>query len=282
MDLLELFFRAIGATYLLAGYLRARAVIFESIGHRAQAAFAAEPTSRNLTRYSVPSVGIVIVSSGGVALLLMSFWALPLFIAGFLTNIGWFAWAHRTPVSSVSEAEVVQAANTNMIYAVAMLGVVWLWRHGRLGSHDEPVSLGVVGITAICFAAWLLHDLSIQLDHSETFDDPALRPAPRERPVRVRIDPRVGAWPLVDIDRDRRINHLVWLPEDLAIRIADWDETFQRAHAYEQLSVPAHLENGDYSSFLEEGRAIATALTAHLGTGNVETSPFLYRRHDPA
>lgn len=276
MDLVEIFFRSTGAFYLFAGYVAARAMLLSVVADRMIATLADDPQPSGMAgKHLVLGASVVVTAASGVALALMSFWALPLFTAGAAMQTGWLAWArgNAPPRDAEERRGRHRTINAAIIYVAVTLGVLWLWEEGRLGRADDPLSIGLVVATAICFAAWLRRDLGWQPSPHEMFDDPDLPFEPALRPEKVRLDPCFGSWPLVDIRRGQRFNHLTWLPEDLAFRIEDWDDTFQVAFYPEKPAAAPDFGTAERAvAYVEEGRAIVLALCDHFGADNVEVS----------
>lgn len=276
MDLVEIFFRATGAFYLFAGHVAARAMLVGAVTDRMIAILAEDREPEGAGRHLVLAISVVVTATSGAALALMSFWAMPLFVAGAVAHMSWVVFASPdTAPSRGSEArsERRRTVRAAIIYAIVSLGVLWLWSDGRLGPADDALSAGLVCATAIYFAAWLRRDLAWEPRPGEVFDDPDLPFEPALRPEKVRLDPCFGSWPLVDIRRGRRFNHLTWLPEDLAFRIEDWDDTFQGAFdGDDPAPYPDFGSAADAQAYVEEGRAIVLALCDHFGADNVEVS----------
>jgi hypothetical protein len=276
MDLVDVFFRAVGASYLFAGHLGARTMLLGAVADRMVSTLADEPQDAGLTdRHALLATGVVLTATGGAALTLMSFWALPIFLVNLGLQAGWLLWASTASRRGdvAMERNGLGRPQIALLGAGVALGVLWLWQEGRLLEPDEPVPAGLVLATAVYFSVWLVRDLSWSPNPGEVFDDPDLPAEPRGRPARVRLDPCFGAWPLVDVDRNRRFNHLTWLPEDLAFRIEDWDDMFQLAFDGEQPGPMPDFGTAERAaSYVEEGRAIVLALCDHFGADKVELS----------
>ena len=278
MDLVDLTFRAAGAFYLFAGHIAARGMLMEAVTDRMIATLVEEEDMPSSGKHSLLGAGVVLTGTSGVALMLMSFWALPLFLANVGVQFGWIGlalWKHPP-----RDAEAVRGRrrtiNAAVLYALVALGVLWAWEEGRLGDYDDALAAGIVTGAAVYFAGWLVRDLRWRPGRGRRFDDPALLPHKALPPRRVRLDPQFGAWPLVDLDRGCRVNHLTWLPEALAFRIEDWDDTFQLAFDGDEPSRLPDFGSADRAAaYVEEGRAIALALRDHFGAGRVDVAAML-------
>ncbi len=284
MDLVEIFFRAAGAFYVFAGHVTARTMLMEATADRMIAALANDAEPAGIAGRHVALGAIVVVTAAsGTALALMSFWALPLFVAGTAMQTVWLIRASGNPRPRDAEERSGRRRTINaaLIYTAVALGVIWLWHDGRLGPAADPLSVGLILATTLYFVVWLRRDLGWRPGPSEMFDDPDLPFEPALRPEKVRLDPCFGSWPLVDVRRGRRFNHLTWLPEELAFRIEDWDDMFQLAFDGDD---PAPLPNFGTAeravAYVEEGRAIVLALCDHFGADNVEVSAAFDRQAD--
>lgn len=279
MDLIDIVPRLAGLFYVFAGYASLRAIIMDAFLDRALSALgsaAEDPTEA--ARRRVLGTFSVGVGAGGAALALMSFWALPLFVSGAVLQALWLAWIRGFFITPEEDDEQSrrQVANAAVIYAVATVGVIWLWWAGRLGPWDDMVAIAGTVVAAACLGGWFLYQLRWKPL------PPALLGAaaddgldmPQTEPARLLIDPALGYWPLVDADNGRRVSHWVWLPQELAARIEEWDDIFQLSFDPEDALARSVFPSPEAEAgYHAEAEAIAVELRAIYGTGNVVFGP---------
>lgn len=277
MDPVDLFFRAVGVFYALAGLAVTRAMLMDGLLDKALAAItlkAEQPKER--IRRGLLGTGAVVTGASGAALALLSFWALPLFLLNVAIQAGWLWWA-RTAFVPEDEEEAQgrrRSLNTAAIYAVAALGVAWLWRDGRLGPWNDAVAAAGIAAVAAGLGFWLLrHSLwnpASTFSFASSGDDGEAETAPR----RVIIDPSRWCWPLINADTQARFNHLTWLDDELAWRVEHWDDLFQNAFdPDDDRAGPAFASPQEEAGYEAEALAIAEALKAAYGAENVSFGP---------
>ena len=279
MDPLEFFFRFVGLFYLVGCFFALRAILMDSVLDKALSALSAgkEDPKEKGRRLVVGSFTIVF-GAGGMALLLMNFWALPLFLGSLAAQIVWLFWARRffIPAEEDDAASVNQLRNSSILYAAATLGVVWLWREGALGPWDDPLAAALVAAVAVGFAGWFFYHLSWKPGSpglmSAFADDGDDEPEPM--PARIVIDPARWCWPLIDADTEGRFNHLKVLDEELGWRVEEWDRAFQNAFDPDDDMAAIRFASPEaMAEFIAEGEAIARELGAVCGTDNVTFGP---------
>ena len=272
MDLIDPFFRAVGAFYLAGSYFLLRTILMDSVLDKALSALSASAEDgKEKGRRLIVGFFSVLYGAGGMALMLMSSWALPLFAASLAAQVVWLFWGRRffIPAEEDDEASVRQIRNASILYLAATLGVVWLWRDGRLGPWDDPLAAALTATVLVGLGGWFLYHLSWKPVSPGVFaDEGASEPQPA--PQRIIIDPARWLWPLVDADIDMRFSHLTALDGDLGHRIEEWDDVFQNAFDPEdQTMAPEFASAEALAAYLAEGEAIAGELAAIFGTDNV-------------
>ena len=141
MDGIDIVFRLAGAFYLIAGWLGLRAILLDSVLDKALAAISADtPEPAEEWRRRLLGALTILVGASGAALLFMNFWALPLFLLVTASQAVWFAGLRGLFIKPEDDDDRSrrQVANAAILYAAVTLGVVWLWRAGRLRPWDEP------------------------------------------------------------------------------------------------------------------------------------------------
>lgn len=276
MDLTDPFFRAVGAFYLAGSWFALRAVLMDSVLDKALAALSAgKEDPKEKARRLIVGGFTVLFGAGGMALMLMSFWAMPLFLASLAAQVVWLFRARRffIPEEEDDAASVNQLRNSSILYAAATFAVVWLWRDGRLGPWDDPLAAILTMAALLGLGGWFLYHLSWKPGSPDPFADDA-DDEPDPAPTRIVIDPVRGYWPLIDSDIDMRFNHLKVLDEELAHRIEEWDDVFQNAFDPEdEAAGPDFASPEARATYLAEGEAIAGELAALFGEDNVSFGP---------
>lgn len=292
MDPIDIFFRFVGLFYLVAAWFALRAMLMDSLLDKALAAITlSKEDPKERLRRQIIGAATVVMGTGGAALLLMSALALPLFAASLAAQGVWIAGARRLviPAEDDDAQSVRQLVRSTLLYAAATLGVVWLWRAGRLGPWDDLLVAAAVAAAAAGLGGYFVYHLAWKPASRGGFADPSWSEhddadADEPAPQRIVIEPAQGLWPLIDADTGIRFNHLTWLGEDLGWRVEDWDDVLQRAFYTDDAPVdePAFASQEEEAAYLAEAEAIAAALRQAYGDGNVSFGPGWSARGGPA
>lgn len=277
MDLMDILPRFVGAFYAVGGWFALRALLTSDMLDRVLSALRTTPGStRNdaIRRWVLGGAGLVTCISG-VALVLMSRWALPLFVVNLAAQAGWLVWARTAfPPEDEEDVEGRRAViNAAIGYAAVTALVFWLDARGRLGPFADPLPIMVLGLSALTLGAWLVKHLSWNPGAlPQDWDDPMPHHEPERRePLRLRLEPRIGDWSLWDADDGRGIDPQVYLPPDLAERLEAWEDAHQQALDPEDPDGPVRFETRKAAlAHLEAGRALVADLEAIYGLGSVE------------
>lgn len=275
MDPIDLLFRGVGLFYLAASYFALRAILMDSVLDKAIAAISLsgeDPKER--LRRQIVGTATVAFGAGGAALLLLSTLALPLFLANLAAQGIWLAGARRIviPAEDDDAQSVRQLVMSTLLYAAATLGVVWLWRAGRLGPWDDPLAAALVAAAAAGLGLYFVYHMAWKPaspgspDWLGTGDENE----PGTPPRRIVIDPARWCWPLIDAETQERFNHMSWLDDELAWRVEHWDDVFQNAFDVEDdLAALVFASQEEEAGYRAEAAAIAEALKAVYGSENV-------------
>lgn len=268
--------RVVGAFYAIGGWLAVKAVASGDMLDRMLTALKAARPGRNeqIRRWVLGAVAVMTCLSG-IALVLMSRWALPLFLVNLLAQAGWIAWA-RTAFPPEDEDELRgrrAVTNAAVGYTAATALVVWLDWRGTLAPFSDPVVPLVLGLAAAGLGAWLIKQLSWNpgslpddWDELPEIEQPLFR-----QPTRLRLAPAIGDWVLWDADDGRGLDPFLYLPEDIAERIALWESAHEAALDPDDVFGPAvfaDLEAANAHAL--EGRLIAMELEKIYGPGSVD------------
>lgn len=287
MDAVDILFRLAGGFYLVAGWLGLRAILMDSVLDKALAALTMgkeDPAERR--RRLVVGASTVGVGASGAALALMSFWALPLFLAGTAAQAVWIGGARRFFIAAEDDDEASrrQVVNAAILYAAVGVGVVWLWGQGRLSPWNDPPGIAGTALAAVALAAWFAYHMAWKAATPSGFDASKFEDDEEagNPPLRIVIEPAFGWNPLVDADTGRRFSHLYWVEENLAHRIEEWDDLFQNAFSADDFPQgPDFASPEEEAAWHAEGVAIAEALMEIYGRDNVAFGESWSAARDP-
>lgn len=272
MDAIEIVFRLAGAFYVFAGWFGLRAILMDSVLDKALAALSAgkEDVSEKRRRW-ILGVLTVLVGASGAALLAMSSWALPLFVLCTALQAAWVGGVRRLVIAPEydDEAGRRQVLNAAIVYGAVTIGVVWLWRTGRLLPWDEPFGVVATALAGAGLGLWFVYHMAWDAPSPGGFDVPA-EDEDVPVPTSIVISPRQGYYPLIDADSGQRFSHLRRYEDALGFRIEEWDDRFQDAFTVEDVPQgPNFASPEDAAAWRDEGLAIGAALEHVHGPGNV-------------
>lgn len=214
MDAIDLLLRVVGAFYVFAAYVAARASLMSLLIDRAIAAISLEKPARAdvLKSYWLLAAS-VIVMAGGAALLVLLDIALWAFLASaigqavYLFHVAPRYFDAGDPPDAVGRR---QSLNAFVIYLIATAFVVWAAGAGRLSAVAD-VSWPVLAIPAAMVAAHIAYVLWMARKPAGAAgefgwspfgggDDEPSRPLSEAKAVKVMAD--YGAHPLWALDSD--------------------------------------------------------------------------------
>lgn len=276
MDATDIFFRLAGGFYLVAGWFGVRTVLMDSLLDKALAALSAgkeDPAERG--RRWIVGTSTVGIGASGAALLAMSSWALPLFLASTAAQAAWIAGGRRffIPEEEDDEAARRQVVNASILYGAVTAGVVWLWSAGRLApgatrsASPRPRSPRR-GWAHGSSTTWHGRRRRPAASATTTLPRPSTRTRKRRRASRS-TPPSARIPSSMRPPADALTISAGWT-KSLAGRIEDWDDGFQLAFGedseWQEMRFPSTEEEAAWRA---EGLAIAGALEAVYGSANV-------------
>lgn len=277
MDLaIDIAARLIGAFYAFGGWLALRYLLTDDLLDKMIAALkVAQPEPRDVVRRRVLACVGLLTCLSGVALLLLSQWAVVLFLVTLAAQAALLVWAGRAfPPRDAADRQGRRATiNAAIVYAAMTAVVLWLQSDGRLSSWTDPVGPAAMVLVGGALGVWMWGHLKWKAGEVEDDEpwpefEPDLHP-----PTRVRLAPVIGDWTLWDADDGRGLDPFTYLPEELAQRVEQWEAARERALDPEDVFGPPRFATpaaaGEYA---EERRAIVAALEAVFGAGNVEVA----------
>ncbi|ODT82755.1 MAG: hypothetical protein ABS76_06780 [Pelagibacterium sp. SCN 64-44] len=272
---MDILLRLVGAFYLLAGMIAMRAVVMDRMMDQMLSAISMTPQpAREAQRRWLWGISALAIGMGGAALMVLSLWAVPLFLVGLLTQIVYLVWARKAfPPEDADEAKGRrQTINAAIVYGAASLGVFLAAWTGLLHPWRDLWALVVPAsglLILLTMGRHLLWRAGTPAGFSgfDTDEPPEDEPVPVPPLHRVRLEPGWGRYALVDADsgEDRVPDH--YLPVDLADRIHRWDYSFG-AHD-ETRTIYAMFEDAAHeAAHRREGEAIVAELKTIFGTDN--------------
>lgn len=273
---------AIGAFYVFAGVVVLRAMALDRVMDQLLAALdePSAPTERMKSR--VLTVGAMLTLASGVALMLFSPLAMPVFAASALWQGSYLLWADKAlPPEDASEARGrKQTKNAFVVYLAATAFVVWLAAQGLLRPWNAPIAshaVDVAAMVAATAAAWTFIHWPRRSTPEEAAPLAAAVETPSEEvvPTRLRLAPDWNRSPLRDADTAEPVSvYRLGLSFGLAERIEAWDDTLQATYN-EADPMASGFQNEDAcQAYLAEGQAIAEALRGEW-QGELEIGEFL-------
>lgn len=274
MDAIDITARLVGAFYTVGGIMALRAIAMDSVLDQALASLSLSgPDPDDVLRRRALAATSVVTGVAGLSLVLLSGWAVWLFLLNLGLQAGWLVFAaRRFPPTDESEAlGRRRVANAAVIWAVATAMVFWLRSQGRLGTLADQWHIAVLAVAALAMTVWIGRQLAWNPGPRPAFgEEPDGMPVVLPRPTRVRLRLRYGYQPLLDADTDLAVDYFEHLPEALADRLRDWENAFHDAvDPYDPDAGPAFSED-ESLAHQAEGYAIVAALRAEFGDDNVE------------
>jgi hypothetical protein len=257
----------VGAFYVFAGVVVMRAMALDRVMDQVLAALNDPSTPKEVMRSRVLSAGAFLTLAGGVALMLLSPLAAPVFAAGSLWQGGYLLWAEKSlPPEDENEARGrKQTKNAFVIYLAATAFVGWLATQGLLRPWGAPIvahALDVAIMAAASAAAWAF----IHMPRHTKADDAsppgaAARSTDEALPLRLRLAPEWNCSPLWNADTGEPVSvYRLGLSFELAERIEAWDDTWQATYNDDDPTSGGFKEPGARQAYVAQGRAIAEAL----------------------
>ena len=242
-DLVDVVLSLIGAFYIFAGVVASRAALTSHLFDRAIAAISAKTPSPRETAQTIWLLGAAtIVLAGGVALLLLRDWAMPLMA---LSAAGQAAYIYVVApryfdVDDPPDPNGRRATtNAFVVYLAASAYVAWAFGTGHLHPvADLQTPLLIAGAATVLahvgHVLWMLRKITAPMGNTDREPVPLIDPGADERPDlsavrRIKVMADYGCHPLWSAD-DRYLNlapAALRLSDDLAWALDDWAE----AHA---------------------------------------------------
>lgn len=171
MDVIDFLLRLIGAFYVFAAYVAARASVMSLLIDRAIAAIALEKPARSdiLKGYWLLAASVLVMASGATLLFLLDLavWAFLGSSLGQAIYLFYLAPRYFDAADPPDETGRRQTTNAFVIYLVATAFVVWAFGSGRLLSVSEASwpALAVPAAMVVALIAYVLkHSGGVKAD----------------------------------------------------------------------------------------------------------------------
>lgn len=271
-EITQILLRVVGIFYLLAGLAGLRVMATDHLLDQMLAGISMQPTpAREAVRRRLLRAGSFAVGLSGAALMVLSVWAVPLFVVASGLQIGWLLWARNNypPEDDNDRRGRRQTTNAAIIYTVMAAAVVWLGLQGTFTPwFDGWAAFILLAAVALGFIGFR-HDQWKPRQGSGWDGDPE-EPIPLPPLYRLHIAPSWGGYPVLDADTGQGVIYDDYLDTPLANRIFQWIGVFHAGddpiaqNYWAQFDTPAHEV-----AHRAEGAAIVEALAAIFGKGNV-------------
>jgi MFS family permease len=288
MTAAEIALRAIGAFYIFAGIVGMRAMVMDHLMDQVLAGISLQPipAKDHYRRWLLVS-SVLAIGMGGMALLVLSLWAVPLFLFGAATQAFYLVWA-RTAFPPEDESERTgrrQTTNAGILYGAATLLVCLAAGLGQLRHWLDPWALTIplAGLALLSLIG--RHFLwNTRRNGGQSWDD--AEPEPREvppAPPRVRLAPAWGGYPLRNADAGDGVIYDDYLPKELADRLYEWSRAFHGGDDEETQEFWAEFEDAaDEAAHRAEGDSIVAGLRTIFDEAEGPVYPADIRHVGPA
>jgi hypothetical protein len=187
MTLVEYLVRAVGLFYALGAIFLIRQMAVSDLMDRVIAAIdLTHEDRRHTVRRWLLGAGAALTGASGVAALLLSSWALPLFAANLILQVSWLVWAARAfpPEDAEDALGRRRTLNAAFFYATVTVTVFALALEGGLRPWTEWQSAVPVAAAMLAYFVYLVRCLRqpanrARDDRPEPVDDDDFDPAKR-------------------------------------------------------------------------------------------------------
>jgi len=266
MAMVELALRAIGAFYVFAGLVGMRAMTMDRLMDQMLAGITLKPIPAvERRRRLIAGSSLLAVGMAGMALMVLSSWAVPLFLFGAATQAAYLLWARTAfPVESPLERKGRrQTTNAALIFGFATALVCGAFLAGLLRDWRDPwaISIPAVGLMLLALDArhWLWRP-------SRTAPWAEFEAAEPDPPRAVALTPRWGGAVVIDTDRGEGVDYDLFVPSDLSERIWRWGHAFRAGDDHEVKEFWAQFTDAAAEeAHRAEGEAIVAELRGIFG-----------------
>jgi hypothetical protein len=278
MAFVEYAIRAVGLFYALGAIFLIRQMAMSEVLDRSLRAMEGRPElAKDIVRRWLLGAGAALTGASGVAALLASSWAMPLFAANLVVQVGWLIWSSTAfpPQDEEDRLGRRRTFNAAFFYATVTATVFALGLEGLLRPWGEWQSAVPVAAGTLAYCVYLARTLGSLLlpMRDERSSDPDYR-----QPTRVRFEVHPWQYPMVDADDGRRLPHYTYLDITSANRVERWHGRFAGlaggADADASTIFASEEEEGQHRA---EAESLVEMLRGIYGAENVEGPVYLPR-----
>lgn len=265
--------RLLGAFYAFAGVVVLRQLASDRLIQMVHAALNGGVRPNDAIRAAWLAAGGVFTLLCGLALAGLNAIAPALMLVNVAMQGGWLLYAARAfPPQDEEDAKGRrQTINAFLLFLGFTVLVIWLVRTGRVVLFPDEMAARIIGLAAIALASWQgWHVWRFSKgqwpdgERSPTLDAPEepVDPPVFDPPQRVMLSPRLGCWPLWDMDTGRNVSvDSIDLPADLSRDISAFEDAVIGAIDVDHAEGPILTDKAQIAAL----EAQATALTLRLG-----------------
>jgi MFS family permease len=227
----EIALRTIGAFYVFASLLGMRSMVMDHVMDQMLAGISLKPIpKKDHQRRWLLSCSVLAIGMGGMALMVLSLWAVPLFLLGAATQALYLVWARTAfpPEDDSDRRGRRQTTNAAVLYGGVTLLVCLAASFGLLRPWLDPWALAIPAAGLILLFIVGRHFLwDTRRARHKSWDD--TEPPPYDippPPARVLLAPWWGGYPLRNADTDDGVIYDDYLPRELADRLYEWSRAF--------------------------------------------------------
>lgn len=269
----EILLRLVGGVYVLAGAALMRSLVMDHVLDQALSGLTLQPIpARDHIRRWLLGSGSLAIGMGGAALMVMSTWAVPLFLFGAANQAIYFVWAHRAFPPDEADAATGRSRGTNaaLFYGGITALACWLGWTGQLHPWLDPWALFVPAIgLAILFGIGRHFFWRARRVGSWDVPEPEA-PDPHIQPRAVALAPSWGGRLLGDADNGDWVDYDLFVSPELGDRIWRWGDAFHAGEDPEIKEFWAQFTDATHeAAHRTEGDAIVAELKTIFGEGNV-------------
>lgn len=274
VDPAALVLRIVGAFYIFAGLVAMRAMVMDRLMDGMLAALSgnAPPLKDKVRRFLLGS-GAALTFSGGIALALLHFLALPLMLLNAITQAVWLLYAQKNfPPEDHDDARGRrQTINAFMIYLAATALVFFVWRSGAVRFDHGFWAAAMLAAGLAGSAGWQFFRGRLARSGLPAQTVPEVDFVGQDLPEpsrHLRLAPYPGDWPIYDSDTGMRHSpEKLGLPDELVKRIAEFEEAVLAATDIDHADGPTVTDVAAYDRLAKDAEAIVTAMEEFFEPG---------------
>ena len=266
---LEIALRLVGTFYVFAGILGMRAMVMDHLLDQMLAGITLKPIpQKEHRRRWLLTASTLAIGMGGMALMVLSPWAAPLFLFGTAGQAVYLVWA-RTAFPPENELEHTgrrQTINAALLYGLVTVLVCAAALSGLLRDWLDPWALLIPTSSLALLLPIGRHFLWRPRQLSRWTEPEPVEPDPLAPPRAVALQPQWGGAILIDADRDEFVDYDLFVPPALSERIWRWGQVFHAGDDHESKEFWVQFtDRAHEAAHRAEGEAIVAELRSIFG-----------------